>query len=82
MCERCRKQAKSWREMAKYTVVTVEFFDGPRKGQREKWRICPACGEKLDEWLLNRGGGADAMRDVPAVDHDAGADDPARRDHD
>ena len=60
--------------MAKYTVVTIEYFDGPRKGQRMKWRICQACGEKLDEWLLNRGGAADAVRDVPEMDHGAGAD--------
>lgn len=64
MCERCRKQAQNWREMAKYTVVTIEYFDGPRKGQREKWRICQSCGALLGDWLL-KGGRSDAVRDVP-----------------
>lgn len=82
ICMRCRAKARTLQEALGRLRVNIEIREMDK--DKPRWSciswLCPQCAAALKDFM--RGGGADAMRDVPALDHDAGADDPARRDHD
>lgn len=70
MCERCRKQAKSLREMTERSKVAIDINAGRRRGEREVWLLCERCTAELLRWLYDGGRevAADALRDVPEDD--------------
>lgn len=75
ICMRCRAQARTLKEALGRLRVNIEIREMDK--DKLQWMciswLCPTCAAALKDFM--RGGAADAVRDVPAVDHGAGADD-------